>query len=477
MATVSKFFKLNKTQAELDFVDVFLESDIPLFIDPFAIAQREDRWSQNCHRILVSYFQRVIDNIRDGKPQEARELLLHLREPNETRFGYSISKPQGAGIGHFQASQILKALEESTAVRTGFIKSLEECELMIEGISRDKISDLTTNIVRKQLAEYTKEQCELWGMEVQAVPLAPYYSIEQNCWVNQYYELPTVNRKPILLVPKVIARYDLSYDHQEYYRHFVLEFLQVENLNANSSLVRTLKSGRRIVYKKDIAATYPCTKENLFRFSRNHPEVLDKYADHLAKIEKGGDAAIIMPEDERVIAKALIEALSNIEPGGHTASEYHNLMIGIMEFLFYPNLICPMKEREIHEGRKRIDIVMENGASAGALWRLHYKKDLPCAFVPIECKNYQTDVANPELDQLAGRFSANRGKFGILCCRNFEDKGKFMARCRDTFRDDRGLIIPLDDSTVVQMLSMIEDYKRDDIDGVLNKLIASIWLS
>ena len=40
-------------------------------------------------------------------------------------------------------------------------------------------------------------------------------------------------------------------------------------------------------------------------------------------------------------------------------------MVGIVEFLFFPNLLYPKKEREIHEGRKRIDIVMENGARGG----------------------------------------------------------------------------------------------------------------
>src|SRR5438132_409814 len=94
----SDYFNLGKGQSLLDFVDVPTDEDLPLFIDPFAISQRTDRWSQEAHRTIVSFFQAVIDAIRADKEEEAMELLLHLREPNETRFGLSSGRPKGAGI-------------------------------------------------------------------------------------------------------------------------------------------------------------------------------------------------------------------------------------------------------------------------------------------------------------------------------------------------------------------------------------------
>jgi hypothetical protein len=49
VTTFSQTFALHKTQAELDFVDVPVDADIPLFVDPFAISQRTDPLSQSCH--------------------------------------------------------------------------------------------------------------------------------------------------------------------------------------------------------------------------------------------------------------------------------------------------------------------------------------------------------------------------------------------------------------------------------------------
>jgi hypothetical protein len=477
MTPFSKFFNLQKTQAELDFVDVPINGDIPLFIDPFALSQRTDRWSQQASGTLVAFFERVVRAIREDHAALALHLLQHLREPNETRFGLSKGRPRGAGIGYLQAQQLLDALQSSSAVKTGFLNALEDCELLVEGIGRDKISDLTTNIIRGHLAEYSKAQCELFGIQTQSTSLGPYYSPSSGEWVSEYFDLPVARRKPVLLVPKAIARFDPAYDHQKYYRQIVLSYLQAEQLDANSSLVRTLKNRRRVVYKKDIEATFPCTKENLFEFSRTHPEALRDYRERLAELEKSSRGSVVEPEDEQLIAEALADGLSSIEPGNGEATTYHHLMIGMVEFLFFPALLCPRKEREIHQGRKRIDIVMENGARNGLFWNLHQIRHLPSSFIVFECKNYTTEVANPELDQISGRFSTNRGQVGILCCRNFQNRGLFIQRCRDTFRDGRGLVIPLDDETIRRCLELIADGRRKELNEVFTTLVDEVWLS
>ncbi|WP_241433363.1 hypothetical protein [Listeria grandensis] len=53
---ISELFELNRTQNELDFVDIDIENDMPLFIDPYFLSIREDRWSINANRTLESFF-------------------------------------------------------------------------------------------------------------------------------------------------------------------------------------------------------------------------------------------------------------------------------------------------------------------------------------------------------------------------------------------------------------------------------------
>jgi hypothetical protein len=62
MPTFSQALELHKLQPELDFVDVSLQRDNKLFLDPFAIAQELDRWSLNLREICKLHSHRILQN-------------------------------------------------------------------------------------------------------------------------------------------------------------------------------------------------------------------------------------------------------------------------------------------------------------------------------------------------------------------------------------------------------------------------------
>ena len=94
------------------------------------------------------------------------------------------------------------------------------------------------------------------------------------------------------------------------YNNYVLNYLQVENLSAGSSLVRALKNGKKVVYKKDLKADYPFSKEFLFHFSKSHPGVLAKYREELKALEKDHREIDPGSEEEAMLAHSLEIALT-----------------------------------------------------------------------------------------------------------------------------------------------------------------------
>ncbi|WP_420622602.1 hypothetical protein [Candidatus Poriferisodalis sp.] len=74
-------------------------------------------------------------------------------------------------------------------------------------------------------------------------------------------------------------------------------------------------------------------------------------------------------------------------------------------------------------------------------------------YVFVECKNHGSDLANPEIDQLTGRFLQARGRLGIICCRSFQRRARWTARCKDTAADGRGYVLTLCDDDLETLVN------------------------
>lgn len=470
MPKFSEHFGLEKSQAELDFVDVELSTDNPLYLCPYAIQIRDDQWSEACGDHIRSFFNEVLDQLRQGNLGEVERLLSHLHEPNETFLGVSVGRPSGRGVGRDKADSLALALQNSRAFETGILADVSEAELFIHGVGKDTISDLVTNVIRGLLADYTHNQCELHGIPVfRTAALGPSWNITNRNWEARRYDLPTFGGRPVMLVPWFSVRRGLILNSQEFYNKMMVEFLQAEYLNAGGALVQTLRNGSRRVTKSSVKERHPFIKDDLAAFVRDHPHILERYKE--LKGNSGPLEATDMDAafDEAGLAQVLIDALAEIPAGRDAATRYHRLMIGICTFLFHPSLITPVKEFEQHEGRKRIDIKYVNASIGGFFHRILAAPQTRAASVFIECKNYSREISNPEFDQLSGRFGHQRGFFGLLLCRTIENRAAAVGRCRDAAADGRGFMIAFDDEDVVTMLSLIRDGRRHSISDYLNQ--------
>ena len=215
----------------------------------------------------------------------------------------------------------------------------------------------------------------------------------------------------------------------------------------------------------------------LAEFTKKHPQIFAKFKSETKNQIRNIDNEDLTNKLITKIINFLIKRLDEIAPGNEGATEYHRLAVGILELLFYPHLTSPIIEKEIHDGRKRIDITFDNAAETGFFFRLANTNQIPSQFIMVECKNYVGDINNPEIDQITGRFSPNRGKFGIILCREIKKLDRFILRCRDSYLDQRGLVIPLVDDDLINMLMQFEEKCFQICDEVLQDRFRKIALS
>ena len=473
---VSQYFNLGRTQAQLEFVDVEIERDTKLFIDPRALRLLESEWAERSVALIQDFFNHVIDLIGSGDDLRAQRLLSVLREPNETHLGLSKGRPQGHGLGEDSAVSVWEALAESEAVKSGLLEDLEDTILMIPGISNDLISDIATNIIRGPLIEFTQEVSRFYEIPlVPDVDSGPIWYSTRHEWDSEFVVLPVVDGRKLLFVPKAIVRRKMEYDPDEYYRHFILTSLQEHELAANSELVELLKGGKRRVTKKAVSEKYGSGKSMVVAQTREHPELLDRYRQ--SKRSAPSEPLTNQQLDEGYSAPdwdQLLGAVTDCVPGAADANRYHRAVEALMQALFYPALVSPQRESRLHQGRKRIDIRFTNASTSGFFWRVHTHHEVVAGYVYVECKNYTEEVANPEVDQVSGRFSPTRSRLGLLVCRTIEDREKLIARCGDTARDGRGWVLPLDDQALTRLVAKRKTDPNDVTFAVLEELFSNV---
>jgi len=420
-----------------------------------------------------------MDAIRNGDENRGLELLSALREPNDTHLGVSKGKPAGRGLGPEQAGKVYLSLEGSKAIGTALITDLSDYAMFIDGIGPDKISDMTTNIIRGRLLTYTIDQCDLHGVPLTpSLPSGLIWDRSKRKWKQQYVARPFHGDEAILLVPKRYVKWQGAVNKRikSYYKHFVRNFIREEQLKTNGPLVSVIKRGRRldrVVYLGDIEEKYPNTKSFLVEFSTNNPDEYKKFKKAVIKHNPVADQDLFGERDEDFFdpefAQEMIKTLAAVEPGKKHAGDYHRVMVGILQFLLYPSLTAPKIETPINDRRKLIDISYVNAAELGFFRRLHDDPAIHARWVMVECKNYFDDPANPEVDQLAMRFAPTRGQFGMLMYRSSKNKARIVARCRDVAKAGKGYIVPLDDAAVVEMLNEVASSRRSGVQRLIEK--------
>ena len=471
---ISRHFNLGVTQHEIDFVDIDIDNDTPLFIDPHFLATRTDSWSADATRSIRSFFRHFLTLVRGGNKAEALDLFLFLREPNETRLGLSEGRSQGRGVGEEDARKIFNSLLSSRAVQSGLVEDIEDCRIFVDGVDKDKASDMATNIIRKQLIAYTQRQCRLWNISLTPdVPSGGLWNRAEKRWDEDHTEMLVLGTRKLLLVPKGIVAYNLAYTPQRYHQHFVLNYLQNHHLRINSALVKQRKPkkgrpGEKYVTKKSIVETEaPFSKEYIARFTQSHPDIFRQFKGAKVSRSRPLDNRELTDEGVGPVIDRLMSEIRVIKPGNEEATRYHRTIAAALELIFYPRLVSPEIEREINEGRKRIDLVFDNAAETGFFYRLHTTHQTSCQFIKVECKNYSRELANPELDQMVGRFDPNTGKFGLIVCRSLEDEALFLKRCSDSYKSQHGIILPLTDSDIIHLLNELKAGREHPEEEVL----------
>jgi hypothetical protein len=483
---IANALKLEKKQHQIAFVNIDLKTDIPLFIDPASFQDDPSFFAEKCRNDIESFFAAVLKAARDNNREKGLALLSGLEEPNETHLGLSKGKPRGRGLNRKLAQKIFANMSASKAVDSGLVSDLNDAFMFIRGIGPDIVSDITTNIIRRHLIEFTQEQFNFYDLPIETeIPCGLIWDSNQEKWIEDDTDfIPIIKKQRILLVPKQIVRWRRDFEKagRKFYTEFFVNFVRQRELNSDGPLVTLIqKRGivvRREVYRKDIERNHPNNKSTAEQFAVEHKDIYEKFKKSLTKHNPLSDRALMdLQEDgyrENEFCIEAAQSLREIPTGRRHATDYQYLIVGLAHFLFYPYLTNPVLERPTNSDRKRIDISFDNSATTGFFARVRTDPFLVSREVIIECKNYSEDIKNPEFDQMIARFDTRKGRFGIIFCRDIIDKERALNRCADAFKSAQGVIVVLTDTDVIELLEADMLHREQKVQQVLQNQMRNL---
>ncbi|MCU7616083.1 hypothetical protein NZ698_02635 [Chryseobacterium sp. PBS4-4] len=278
----SFIFGLENKQNQLNFVDInLLKKDNLLFIDPRLIAHNNDKISITMDKYLRKYWSALIHEIKTGTISNTFKLMRGLAEPKETHLGFSEKKQSGNSMGDKLKPKFIKELITLINTKNGHLTNLEDIEFFIDKVGEDRISDITTKIVKQVLIDFTISECKKYNIETKSVMQKDIWNYETGEWEKKSVELPIFDNKPVILIPKNIVRLKGGSKNivSCFYRFAIREYV----LNDNSILQKippTGKDGKHLI--KDVKNQFPNSKEILNSWNNQFPKLMvDFKSDYL----------------------------------------------------------------------------------------------------------------------------------------------------------------------------------------------------
>lgn len=255
MAYISEVFGLPQ---DIPFVDVDAHRDNKIFVDPSAIRNGTCAYSIRAQARLIHFFEEVVRRRRSTDPVDrSRGLssLQRMREPGQTRLGYSAQGTDGKGFGDLLGRTLWDALADPICCDDAMHR-IEHLPIFLDGVDSDLISDMVTRIVMDILVDYTHEMMARYPQLGQTTSTQPIMVWDPQAldWAASDVELPFIGKKHLVLVPIGWVSKKLLMSPRPYYNRYATRQEQAE-------LTRYDQNGKPDrPSKKDIKAKHPEVK-------------------------------------------------------------------------------------------------------------------------------------------------------------------------------------------------------------------------
>lgn len=221
------FSKHSPKHKDIAFINSYVNRDVKLFIDPVLIQIYKSSFCDKVRSKLNDFFNELFIAYYDTKDESRKKYLLkHAREINDSHLGYATE--YGHGNSEEGLYEIFKGIDDY--INGTKLHRTYELALFVPGFAEDGMSDLITNILYKELSEFTKEQCDKYGYKTCKCPKDRYYWDDTtHSWQKYYGESMIIENEICVLIPKEIVQSRYRFTADNYLRSVIVENICEKN--------------------------------------------------------------------------------------------------------------------------------------------------------------------------------------------------------------------------------------------------------
>jgi len=431
-------------QAELDFAIPLFDEDIPLYVDPFLLWRSPSQQDNALHTSLINAFNHLGYLRGKGQEQQAINTLIAASECDEVGLGSSETR-KGKRIGEDKAREIIAIFDLIPSYAQSGFRHFEEIQFFVDGISKDRISDISCSFLKSFLIDFTIQQCQKLGIPRRAADIHNVYENRKNAFTTQHgIELPInpLDSRPLLFVPKRWLRFVpwLSYD--DYFEKYCPQ-------DEISHRPEELRRVEVLEYNRDhygVIDAYVRIKERSFEDCKNDP-LFSQIPITSAKRKFARIQKLITGKDDN-------------------ADKKYEATIGqLLPSLLYPKLDFAQEQARTDSGVSIRDLIFYNTASTPFLDDIY--KTYGSRQITMELKNVAV-IERVHVDQLNRYLADELGRFGLFITRNPLKRAE-TSRIIDLWSGQRKAIVTLTDADIGQMVELFESKQREPLDVIVKK--------
>lgn len=296
-------------------IDVSLENDLPLFIDPFLLFDSDDEELKQIHSEIVRYllFLKKKAGLHDQPPSDTIKLFFSFPEVKQTWLGFSETGNSGRGLGEDFGKNLYKGLSNifRDFGEEDILKSphMEKLSLISPNVGKDKISDFATNFAKRYLLRYTENFAKkyisrdyLKDIAIEKVTFD--YANER--WKPELFRLPVYKDDYVLLTPRSILTRDDTFINRN---DMVKNISNIAPSIGNDALRHSLNTFIDNVFA-DERVKKKERDQAILKFILDNPELVNYYLKY--KEDTRDQAHSISYEHVTAVKKKFIEASEKI---------------------------------------------------------------------------------------------------------------------------------------------------------------------